>query len=103
MRFLDDQEFASWWILQRQTFRPKGKYALKKELQLKGIDKDLIARLVEEVDEEKEALKALEKCLGRYQGLSSLERKKKIVSFLQYRGFSWDSIKKVLEKKGIKR
>lgn len=95
---IDDREFALWWIGQRQTFRPKGKYALQKELQAKGIDRTLVESLLESLNEEKEAQKALKKRLDRYQDLPALERKKKITAFLQYRGFSWETIKKALEK-----
>lgn len=37
--FLNDKKFATWWVEQRNAFRPKPKRVLNQELRIKGIDK----------------------------------------------------------------
>ena len=54
---IDDEKFAKWWIDQRANFKPKPKRILIQELRIKGIDKEIIDKVmgVEVVDEEKMA------------------------------------------------
>src|SRR4051794_41056524 len=40
---VNDEEFASYWVTQRQTFHPRGPRALRAELRTKGIDADTVA------------------------------------------------------------
>ena len=40
--YLDDEAFARAWVESRDRARPRGEMALRRELQLKGIDRDLI-------------------------------------------------------------
>lgn len=100
-KFLDDEVFARWWIDQRATFRPRGKMAIKSELRHKGIDDDLVRKLVEsEVDEISLAGKTVLKKLNTMKRLTGFEKKRKIASMLSRRGFSWQIIKEAM--KGIK-
>jgi regulatory protein len=45
---LDDEAFARAWIESRDRARPRGERALREELRLKGIDRELIDRLLDE-------------------------------------------------------
>ena len=85
---IDDPAFAGWWVEQRSTFRPKGKIALKSELKQKGIAPEIIEKELEEIDE----LSLAQKALARKKFKST----QKLITFLSYRGFSWQTIKKVL-------
>lgn len=94
---LNDREFALWWLEQRSTFRPRGKFALKAELRQKGIDNKVIREVLEqELDEVKLAKKAIQKKLKIYKRLSAQERYQKLSALLSRRGFSWETIRKVL-------
>src|SRR5258708_13021911 len=42
LKFLDDEEFVSWWIRQRTEVRPKSMRLIKLELQRKGIEREII-------------------------------------------------------------
>jgi len=97
-KLVDDWEFAKWWIEQRETFKPKGKIALKTELKQKGIHEEIIEKALAQIDEESLAKKALAKKAKTYQNLSSEEFFRKISQFLTYRGFSWQTIEKVAKK-----
>ena len=45
---LDDRTFASAWVESRDRARPRGEQALRRELSLKGLDRDLIADVLAE-------------------------------------------------------
>ncbi len=46
--YLDDEAFARAWVESRDRARPRGEMALRRELALKGIDRDLIANVLAE-------------------------------------------------------
>jgi regulatory protein len=45
---LDDLEFARAWVRSRDASRPRGEQALRREMMLKGLDREVIARALEE-------------------------------------------------------
>lgn len=99
-KFINDEEFAAWWVEQRTRFRPKSDRVIKWELRQKGIPDDLIERVFEkrsekEGDSEK-AKDLLERRLKRVQNLSKEEQYQKLAGFLARRGFDWETIKKAL-------
>jgi regulatory protein len=51
LRQINDQEFASWWVEQRTTFRPRGKFGLMMELRQKGIKQETIEKATGKIDE----------------------------------------------------
>ena len=51
-KLIDDLEFARWFLEQRQTFRPKGSYALRQELRQKGIGEKIIDQVLPNREEE---------------------------------------------------
>ena len=96
---LDDEAFAKLWIEGRSLTKPKGRRALEHELREKGIDREIIAKLLNEslVDEYATARQLVKERLGRYPQVSSEDRHRKLVGFLRRRGFSFDLINKVLK------
>lgn len=48
MGYLDDEGFARSWIESRDRSRPRGENALRRELSLKGIDRDTIVAVLAE-------------------------------------------------------
>jgi regulatory protein len=96
--YLNDEEFARWWIEQRSKFRPKGKRILRKELLQKGLKGEVIEEVLKtQVDEFSLALKAAQKRYPRYKDLDQREFLRKMGQFLERRGFSWETIKEVVE------
>jgi len=101
-KFLNDESFARSWIAQRARFRPKGKRMLRFELQQKGIDRDLIDKVMAEEhedipDELAQARSLVEKRLKKFRGEPRQEIYRKISAFLARRGFSWETSKKAIE------
>ena len=46
MRYLDDETFARAWVESRDRARPRGESALRRELALKGVDRDVVAQVL---------------------------------------------------------
>ena len=46
--YLDDDAFARAWVESRDRAKPRGEHALKRELQLKGVDRTLVERVLDE-------------------------------------------------------
>src|SRR4051795_2167360 len=44
--YLDDEAFARSWVASRDRARPRGGHALRRELQLKGVDRELVDAVV---------------------------------------------------------
>ncbi len=97
--YIDDKKFARWWVEQRNTFRPKGTVLLVRELYQKGVSRDLIEEVLSKSKgSEKEIAKALvEKKLKFIKHLSKLDTKKKLYGFLGRRGFSSETIARVVD------
>lgn len=97
LKFLNDLEFGRMWINSRQKYNGKSKYVLKNELQLKGLDKELINTLLGDAQDDLKIAKQLfDKKKDKLKNLSKDEIFKKMAGFLGRKGFSYDIIKKVI-------
>ena len=77
LELLDDVAFAQYWVEQRETFRPRSRYALGQELRQKGISREIVAAALEEVDETAAARRAAEKQANRRQDCRRMYLKRK--------------------------
>jgi regulatory protein len=90
IKLVDDDEFARFWVENRQNFRPRGTRALRMELRQKGLTSDTIDGALENIGDESEiALTAGRKKMGSYRNLDERGFVTKMVGFLQRRGFSY--------------
>lgn len=101
-KFLDDEKFARSWVAFRARLKPKGKFALKKELQQKGISKEIIEKIFSEENEElpDELTQATALVASRVKRLRSEKIQiiyQKAGGFLMRRGYSWDIAKKTID------
>jgi regulatory protein len=94
---LDDRAFARYWVENRESFNPRGRYALRYELRQKGLTEETIALAVEDVDEEESAHRALTNRARRMPPLDRTSFRKKSSSFLRRRGFSYEVISAAIE------
>ncbi|PNV59536.1 recombinase RecX [Clostridium sp. chh4-2] len=93
--YIDDERYARQYVANGAC--KKSRRQLSYELQKKGIDQELIADLMEEcpIEEDKQIRDFLRK--RRYHaGEASMEEKKKIMAALGRKGFSYESIIKVI-------
>ncbi len=99
---LNDVEFATWWAEQRQEFRGKSKYVIKRELSEKGVERETIDTAVTNAkDDYNTAKEFLQRKSRMFEKYSGDEYRKKVTGFLQRKGFSWDIIQKILKEKNI--
>lgn len=102
--YINDTEFAKWWVASRIESHPMGKYLLKQELRRKGISPQIVESILLKVpDERKLAINLIEKKIKKWPKLPPLQFKKKAYAFLLSRGFGWDVAKETvafLAKKG---
>ena len=100
LRYLDDQEYCNDFINSRIKFKPRGKFLIKKELMLKGIKKDLIEDTMNKniIDEEELGSRLIEKKIDKWSKLEIRKQKEKAYQLLSRKGFSLDSIYKILDK-----
>lgn len=101
-KFLNDVEFAKWWINQRTEFKPKSLRLIKLELKQKGIDKDLLDELGAinhklGKDDLTKAKELLERYKKRFEGLDQQKLYQRAGGFLGRRGFDWETIKSAID------
>lgn len=96
--YLDDLAYCKSHIRERERLNPRGKFALKMELRQKGVSNKLIEQALEEseVDELTGAIRLIHKKVRNLEDLDEKE-KKRVVGFLQRRGYSCDIIKEALQ------
>ena len=96
--FANDKQFASAWVENRSTFRPRGRRALALELRQKGIDNATIESALEGVDEEALAYEAGLKKARKLTALEWSDFRKKTSEFLARRGFSYSVIAPIVSR-----
>lgn len=97
LELLDDSAFAEYWIEQRLTFKPRSQMALRYELQQKGVSRDVMDELLNEVDEVAAAQDAAQRKLNTYRHLPEDQFRAKLGGFLQRRGFRYETIRQVVD------
>jgi len=101
-KFLNDEEFARSFVLNRARLKPKGKKLLTLELRQKGIAEELIKKVLDEVrgeipDELSQAKSLIVKKMQKMVGMPKQEIYQKVGGFLARRGYSWDVVKKAID------
>lgn len=100
-KFVNDDEFAKWFIESRVTNRPKSHRVIKMELKHKGIDVDKIeALLANTTDDAVLAKKLVEKKLRAMKNVPIEKKKERLVRYLSTRGFDWSTIRGVIDEAG---
>jgi regulatory protein len=97
--YVDDLDFARAYVRDKTTYKNFGPYRIRNELSQKGISKESVdTALHEEYHEEVQELVDLVK--SKYSSIlhdRSDKRFRRIGGFLQRKGHSYDTIKKVLD------
>ena len=96
---VDDRSFASAWVESRQQRRHLSAPALRRELQGKGVDRDIIEAAVAPVDAEAELVAAralVERKAAAMTGLADQVRYRRLAGLLSRRGFGPAIIARVL-------
>jgi len=95
---VDDIAFAQYWRERRETLNPRSRRMVSLELCQKGIDKDVINKVLCSYNDEENAYRAAKKkaSLLSKEGYDNFRRK--IGSFLMRRGFNYDVTKQTVDR-----
>lgn len=96
MGLINDEQFATFWMESRERFNPKGSRAIKNELRLKGVQREVVDDVVSDEGDEELALRAGRKkaqALARQPGIDFNTFRGRLGPFLQRRGFSYEVVK----------
>lgn len=103
LNLVDDEQFAKIFVHDLVQRKPSGEFLIRSELQKKGIEADIINKVIDqefnEVNQVELAQKGMQQWLSRHPGsgpAGSVERHKKIAKFLYQRGFTWSTIEQVI-------
>jgi regulatory protein len=98
---LDDRAFASYWLEQRRTFRPRGARLLRAELRQHGISSDVAAETTAALaTSDDDAYRAARKRAEQLAAAGADERTflTRVSQLLTRRGFDWATIAPVVER-----
>ena len=97
--YLDDKAFASFWVENREQFNPRGSRALRNELRLKGVDREIVEETVSDEQDAELALRAARKkaqLLAQSPGIDYTKFRSRLGGFLQRRGFSYEVVSRTV-------
>jgi len=97
--FVNDRTFAGFWVESREHFSPRGARALKNELRMKGVERDVVDELVNDELDEERALRAGRKKAITLLNASNIDYatfRNRLGSFLQRRGFGYQIVTKTV-------
>lgn len=99
-RFLNDEEFARSFVTNELLKKPSGKRMLYRKLLQKGINKEVIERILESSypEESSGAEALLRKYIKRLKDKPPPVQKQKAYNYLISRGFNFDTSKETVEK-----
>lgn len=97
--YVNDNEFAQYWVENRQQHRPRGKRLLASELRSKGVSRDVVEQTLDEaeIDEFSDALQLARRRAEQLRGLDAATWRRRMTGYLQRRGFGWEVVRSVLE------
>jgi regulatory protein len=98
--WVNDAEFARYWVENREQFRPRGAQALRQELRRKGVDDKTSAEILSGMDQVASAYKAGQPRALRLAALAKSDPRDfrlKLSSFLLRRGFTYDVVRQVVK------
>jgi len=101
LNYLDDEKFARAWVEDRKLNQPKGRYFIYSELKQKGVNKEIIEKVLDETYSKEEefelALKLAKKKKAALKNLEPYNLYQKLANYLIQKGFSWGMVKEVWE------
>ncbi len=96
VKLIDDDAFATYWVEQRETFRPRSRLALLQELGQKGIERDIVTEALSDLDEAEAARRVAQKQAGRWRGLPEPDWRTRMTRYLLRHGYPYDLVKDVV-------
>lgn len=98
LKFLNDEAYGESFARTRQEYKGKSKYFIKYELQQKGLDQEIIEKVLRSSQDDLQTAQDFILRKKRiYSKLNKKEYNEKMIRLLTSRGFSFSVIKKALE------
>src|SRR6266568_3579977 len=97
---VNDRDFATFWAENRQQFSPRGARAIKNELRMKGVGREVVDEMVsDEKDEELALLAGRKKAMSLLHNptMDSMIFRTRLGSFLQRRGFDYEIVARTVK------
>lgn len=97
--YVNDRAFASFWVENREQFNPRGSQALRNELRMKGVEREIVDEMVDGEHDEELALRAASKKAASLLQTPEMDYTKfrnRLGGFLQRRGFSYEVVSRVV-------
>lgn len=97
--YVNDRSFASFWVENRERFNPRGAQALRNELRMKGVEREVVEEMVDDEQDEELALRAASRkaaLLLQTPGIDYSTFRNRLGGFLQRRGFSYEIVARVV-------
>src|SRR5262249_56098482 len=91
LELLDDHEFATFWVENRERFSPRAARALGQELRQRGVARELVEAVSQPERDEMRALEAGRQRLRALAGLDYQTFHTRLGQFLLRRGFSYSA------------
>ncbi len=100
LQYLDDKKYIENYVADRIEFKPRGKFLIKMELKLKGINEKAIEECLRDLtpDEEEVALSTLRRRERLWKSYPVQKQKEKAFRFLASKGFEPDAIYKAVKR-----
>ncbi|MFZ4826171.1 MAG: regulatory protein RecX [Phototrophicaceae bacterium] len=95
--YVNDIAFAQYWIENRDTFKPRSPQVLMVELRQKGVSADIIEMVLDGMDAEDSAKRAVHQRLSRYRGHRLEDARAQLSAYLARRGFRHEVIREALQ------
>lgn len=93
-KYLDDYEFALWFLKSRIKSKPRSLAVIKAELRTKGISSEIIEKIITYAPRDLDQAKnVLSKKAIRWQKLAEVDFKRKAYTYLSSKGFDYETIK----------
>ncbi len=96
--YVNDDEFARYWVENRESFSPRGRRLTTMELKKKGLEADIIEKAVSGIDEADSAYRAAQSRVRRLEALDYNAFRLRLGQYLGRRGFNYATIKEITEK-----
>lgn len=95
--YVNDVEFARFWVASRSGATPRGRYVVRRELRAKGVAQDTAAEAMAALAEEDAARRAALKKARGLHGLDYQAFRTRLAGYLVRRGFSYDVVRRTVD------
>ncbi|MBN1231419.1 MAG: RecX family transcriptional regulator [Anaerolineales bacterium] len=95
--YLNEKDFAEYWVGNRIEFRPRGKTMLRYELRQKGISDQIIEETLTPLDESRLVYLAARKQARKLNHLELDDFRKKLSGHLARKGFGYADVAPIIE------